>query len=288
MVPKPNKNEYKEEYIKRAMESPEMVAEIPDEVQRLIDCYEGWGTREVENKPDDQIERRTILADDLEMRVEGDDEAKLLVGYAAKFDKWSDGLGWFREKIAPGAFADALKTSDVRALKNHDPNLILGRSTSGTLRLDENNTGLKFEVDIPDTNTGRDTAEEVRRGDITGCSFAFTVEEDSWKYDEKNGLDERTIIKVGQLFDVGPVTYPAYPDTSVAARDVDTAVARRSRDAFKDAHKEEEREQKPEKKEKQENKEQKDEPLDFETRHRMKCAYREAGRIIARNKSADV
>ena len=163
-------------------------------------------------------ERRVIGFDDTELRVEDGDNPKL-VGYGAKFNKWSVDLGGFREKIAPGAFAAALVNSDVRGLKNHDSNLVLGR-TPKTMRLKENSVGLHFEIDLPDTTTGRDTLEEVRRGDIDGCSFAFTVLEDKWEYRE-NDISERTIQKVGELFDVGPVTYPAYPDTSVAARSLD-------------------------------------------------------------------
>ena len=292
MLPRPNENENDADFVARAMQDEEMVAKYTLALDRSMACHEILKEARKDkdkSEPEPEVERRTVLAEDLEMRIEGDDEAKKLVGYAAKFNKWSEKLYWFREKIAPGAFADALKTSDVRALKNHDPNLILGRSASGTLRLEENKVGLKFEIDIPDTNTGRDTAEEVRRGDITGCSFAFVVEEDSWKYDTDDGVDERTIIKVKQLFDVGPVTYPAYPDTSVAARDVDTAIARRSLDAFKESHKKESEEEGREQ-ESNEQQEKNEAPpkLDFETRHRIKCGYREAGRIIDRNRSADV
>lgn len=289
MLPKPNENEADVYFIVRTLKDEEMITKYPDEQERVKACeviLNEVREKEKKSEPVAEIEWRAVLTDDLEMRVEGDDEASLLTGYAAKFNKWSEPLYWFREKIDPGAFADALKTSDVRALKNHDANLILGRSTSGTLRLDENKTGLKFEIDIPDTNTGRDIAKEVRRRDITGCSFSFTVDEDSWKYDAEDGLDERTIIKIGQLFDVGPVTWPAYPDTSVAARDVDTTVAKRCRDAFYESHKQEPGKDTREKEEQ----EQKEEPakLDFETRHRIGCGYREAGRIIARNKSANV
>lgn len=161
------------------------------------------------------IERRVLTVDEGELRIDGG-EAPKLGGYAAKFGKWSTDFGGFREKIRAGAFDEALKESDVRALKNHDANLILGR-TPKTLRLTTNSVGLKFEVDVPDTTTGRDTVEEVRRGDISGCSFSFTVLEDDWKYKEDSPV-ERTIIKIDRLFDVGPVTYPAYPDTTVAAR----------------------------------------------------------------------
>jgi HK97 family phage prohead protease len=174
--------------------------------------------------PDD-CERRVLTVDDMELRVEGDDGGpSLITGYTARFNKWSVDLGGFREKIKPGAFDDAIADCDVRALKNHDPSLLLGRTSAKTLRLATNARGLKMEIDVPDTTTGRDTAEEIRRKDITGCSFSFTTAEDEWKYND-DGSVQRTIVKVGELFDVGPVTFPAYPDTSVAAR---------SLDAFKD------------------------------------------------------
>ena len=169
------------------------------------------------------LERRVMAIDDIELRVT-DDESPKITGYAAKFNKWSLDLGGFREKIQKGAFDEAVDKSDVRALKNHDPNLLLGRTSSGTLRLNTNARGLGFEIDPPDTATGRDTVTEIRRKDITGCSFSFTTAEDDWKYLE-DGRVERTIIKVDELFDVGPVTYPAYPDTTVAARSMERVLA---------------------------------------------------------------
>ena len=165
-----------------------------------------------------KVERRVMAIDDIEMRVT-DDENPRITGYAAKFGIFTD-LGWFKEKIRAGAFDEALKTSDVRCLKNHDPNLILGRTTSKTLRLETNSVGLKFDNDMPNTTTGKDTREEIRRGDISGCSFSFTVDEEDWKH-FKDDPSERTIIKIGRLYDVGPVTYPAYPDTTVAARSLE-------------------------------------------------------------------
>jgi len=176
-------------------------------------------TKKIEEVKPEALERRVMAIDDIELRVTDGDTPKI-TGYAAKFNKWSLDLGGFREKIDKGAFDEAMKISDVRALKNHDPNLLLGRSTSGTLRLNSNAVGLKFEIDPPDTSTGRDTVTEIKRKDITGCSFSFTTEEDDWKY-LKDGSVERTIVKVGELFDVGPVTYPAYPDTTVAARSLE-------------------------------------------------------------------
>jgi len=163
-------------------------------------------------------ERRVLPAVDVELRVE-DDGGQKIVGYAAKYNKNSVDLGGFIEQIKPGAFDNAIMASDVRALKNHDANLILGR-TPRTLRLSSNAVGLRFEVDVPDTTVGRDTVEEIRRGDLTGCSFAFTVTEDTWREND-DGTYSRDINEVKELFDVGPVTYPAYPDTSVAARSLE-------------------------------------------------------------------
>ena len=131
-----------------------------------------------------------------------------------------------------------------------------------TLRLNTNSVGLQLDVDLPNTTTGNDVKEEVRRKDITGCSFSFTVLEDDWKYPEEGSI-ERTIIKIKELFDVGPVTYPAYPDTSVAVRSMDV-------------HKKQiEQEARAETESKQ---------ISKERQRAMKRAYDRAGRIINRNK----
>lgn len=172
-----------------------------------------------------EMERRVIAMDCAEIRAQ-DDGVRKLSGYAAKFGQWTDVM-WFREQIKKGAFDDVLATSDCRALKNHDPNLLLGRESAGTLRLQANSVGLKFENDVPDTTTGHDTYEEVRRGDLAGCSFAFTVSEDEWRHFDDGRPSERTIVRIGQLFDVGPVTYPAYEQTTVVARSVDAIRERR-------------------------------------------------------------
>ena len=219
--------------------------------------------------------RNLKVVDDIELRV-SDGDSPQITGYAAKYNKWSEDLGWFVERIKKGAFDDALKNSDVRALKNHDPNLLLGR-TPETLRLKSNSVGLHFEIDPPDTGTVRDVIEEIRSKVLTGCSFAFTVAEDSWNYD----VDpmQRTIIKIGRLFDVGPVTYPAYPDTTV-----DTKTARRSLDLHKAEVEEEKRQKEDESTE--ETEEQKKQKR--ERRRDIDSKYRKAGRIINRNKSAEV
>jgi HK97 family phage prohead protease len=102
-------------------------------------------------------------------------------GYAAKFNEEYDN-GWFIETIKPGAFTRAVKEKqDVRGLMNHDANLVLGRTKSGTLSLNQDATGLYFECDLPDTQTARDLYELVKRGDIDGCSFGFQVMKQSWR-----------------------------------------------------------------------------------------------------------
>jgi HK97 family phage prohead protease len=130
----------------------------------------------------------------------------------------------FRERIEPGAFDQTLG-ADVRALVNHDPNLILGRTLSGTLRLSSDDHGLRYEVDPPQTSYASDLLESVRRGDVTQSSFAFRVIADEWEPAERSGeLPLRRIQQV-ELFDVSPVTYPAYTQTSVSARASDMAQA---------------------------------------------------------------
>lgn len=159
------------------------------------------------------IERRYFTSP-VEVRAK-DDGAKMIRGHAAVFDSLSDNLGGFREKIAPGAF-DGVLSDDVRALFNHDPNLILGR-TPNTVRISVDKDGLLYEIDPPDTQLGRDLVVSMERGDITQSSFAFTVERDDWAEDD-DGRVIRTIHEVKRLYDVSPVTYPAYPDAKVGLR----------------------------------------------------------------------
>jgi len=220
------------------------------------------------------IERRVLAVDDVELRLDGDDAPKL-AGYIAKFGKRSEDLGGFTEKIKRGAFDNAMVECDVRCLKNHDANLILGRITNGTLRLDTNTVGLRFECDLPDTTTGRDTREEIRRKDITGCSFAFTVKADEWRNME-DGTVERTITEVDRLFDVGPVTYPAYPDTTVAARSLEHVQAKGTWAAAVPTEPEETNTTEPE-----------PDVISAERQRKIDRGYRHAGRIIQRCKAAE-
>lgn len=164
-------------------------------------------------------ERRSVRGA-IEFREDGD--AAAISGYAAVFDKETviGGGSWgFREVIAPTAFDEAIERDDVRALFNHNPDILLGRTKSGTLRLDVDKKGLKYDVDLPDTAAAKDVRTLIKRGDVSGSSFAFRVDEDEWdESDAKKGkLPLRRILRA-ELFDVSPVTYPAYPQTSVSAR----------------------------------------------------------------------
>lgn len=170
-----------------------------------------------------QIEAR-MVHEPVQVRAEGD--AKKLEGYAAVFGRETVIGDFFREVIEPGAFASAIKGGDVRGLFNHDPNYVLGRTAAKTMRLEEDKAGLRYVIDPPDTTLGRDVMALVARGDITGSSFGFTVKRDSWTRPSKPGeLPLRTIHEVDWLRDVGPVTFPAYEETSVQARDAASANA---------------------------------------------------------------
>jgi len=162
-------------------------------------------------------ERRTLHS---EFRVEQrEDGKKLIRGHAAVFNVETD-LGWFRERIAPGAFSESIGKDDVRALFNHDENFILGRNKAGTLTMREDEQGLYVEIDPPDTQVARDLVTSIERGDISQMSFGFQTIKDSWETEENAAKDLRTLEKV-KLWDVSPVTFPAYQETDVAVRSHD-------------------------------------------------------------------
>lgn len=157
-----------------------------------------------------------------ELRVaKGEDGEDYVEGHGAVFNSKSENLGGFREIIKPGAFDDVLK-DDVRALFNHDSNKILGRTKAGTLELSVDEKGLFYRYKSPNTSYARDLIESLNRGDVDQSSFGFSVDRygQDWAEDEDGNLT-RTISKVKRLYDVSPVTFPAYPDTDVAKRSLD-------------------------------------------------------------------
>lgn len=161
----------------------------------------------------------------IELRTEGDSPGNMLVGYAAKFNAESEPLvdpwdgGSFVEIIAPGAFARTLRQApDVRALAQHDSGKVLGRVKAGTLRVWEDEVGLRFEVDLPDTQYARDLRASVSRGDINGCSFGFCVGPGGDSVAMIGDRIVRTLLDVDLIEISTGVTFPAYPDTAVNVR----------------------------------------------------------------------
>jgi len=166
------------------------------------------------------VERREYVIDDLEVRADEEREGPpRLTGHDAVFNQETR-IWDFLEVVAPGAFEDSLKKDDVRALWNHNPSDLLGRSSAKTLELEEDDVGLRFDLDTPDTALGRDLATLVGRGDVSEMSFGFRVLEESWdrREDEAGEVHVRTLEKV-ELVDVSPVTWPAYSGTDVSARE---------------------------------------------------------------------
>lgn len=155
-----------------------------------------------------------VLTRTVELRATGDG-SNVATGYAAVFNRSSEDLGGFTESVAPGAFDKTLREADVVALWNHDEQDLLGRTSARTLRLATDDVGLRYEIDLPDTTAGRDLGVLLERGDVRGSSFAFRTIADVWEEDEES--IHRTLKEV-QLYDVSPVTRPAYPDTTSALR----------------------------------------------------------------------
>lgn len=163
------------------------------------------------------VERVKIRLEELRVATSGDPEKKdelVITGYAALFDSRSEDLGGFVEEIDRGAFAEALNREDldVRFLINHDSNLVLARSRSGTLELTEDERGLRIYARVAPYSYAEDLRIAIERGDVDQMSFAFTTEEDSWSKTE-DGANLRRVQRVKDLFDVSVVTYPAYPET---------------------------------------------------------------------------
>lgn len=176
-----------------------------------------------------QIERRAFECDQMVLvRAAGDEEKKklpMIRGHAAVFGVLSEVMWGFREVIAPGAFTQAIVEDDVRCLFNHNPDHVLGRNRAKptpTLRLSEDETGLMIECDPPSTQLASDLITSIERGDVSQQSFAFRVVDQKWE--TKDEVDIRTILKV-KLYDVSPVTFPAYPETDVSARSLEEIAA---------------------------------------------------------------
>lgn len=174
----------------------------------------------------------------IECRADGKEQ---IIGYGAVFYRAGDPGTEYEmwqgvvERVDRAAFKNALaRPDDVRGLVNHDPNLLLGRTLAGTMTLSVDDRGLKYVIDPPDTQAGSDAVKSIKRGDITGSSFSFVANAVEWK--EANSTEpEVRIIKDVTLYDVGPVTFPAYESASTGLRGVavgSTDDAKREYDAW--------------------------------------------------------
>src|SRR5690606_18413162 len=170
-----------------------------------------------------KIERRQYEMTDLEIRTDGEGKPVKIAGYAARFDKLSVPLYGCSERNRKGAFTKSLQRNNVKALWNHNSDFPLGSMKNGTLKLEEDDKGLRFELELPDTTWGRDAAESIRRGDTDGMSFGFEVVKDEWdNSDPKNVI--RTLVEVN-LIEISPTPFPAYPSTSVSVRTAEEVYA---------------------------------------------------------------
>lgn len=153
---------------------------------------------------------------DAQMRIDANDSSERVIsGYAAVFNSETEICPGITESIASGAFADSIsRGDDVRALFNHDPSLILGRTKAETLFLTEDDKGLFSKILLPDTQLGRDLATSIARGDISQMSFGFWIESESREI--KADKTVHYVITKAKLFDVSPVTFPAYEETEVS------------------------------------------------------------------------
>ena len=223
----------------RQMEAADKKGRSEMEKQEVEVRALGFDLEEEDNEPMIQIERRAEQRDGKLV------EEEFLVGYAARFGVNSLTLDDFQERIDPSAFKIVTERRgrssplETRALFNHDPNHVLGRFP-GTLTLSVDERGLKYKIKMPKSR--RDIVEAVERGDIRGSSFSFIIAKGGEEWSVENGVNIRTVTKVHSLLDVGPVTFPAYPDATVS-------VARRSLELFKKSEEEKQEVKKEERRE---------------------------------------
>ena len=166
------------------------------------------------------MERRSTHSAKVILEHRGEDNKPVIAGLGAvyydgtpdtEYELW-EGV---RERIMPGAF-DGVMDNDVRGLFNHDPSQVLGRTSAGTMKLRADKKGLHYEIDPGDTSVARDVLEHLRRGDVSGSSFAFSISDEEWR--KEDGVEIREITGFKALYDTGPVTYPAYETTTAGVR----------------------------------------------------------------------
>lgn len=211
-IPKPSSGETKGEFIDRCMGDDTMQQEYPDDDQRLAVCNRQYGSRIMR-----ETRELRVLPCGVEMREH--EGRKLFVGRPIVYNSWSEMIsGMFRERIVPGAFDECLRENpDIIACVDHNVSKLLGRTASGTLRLKNDEEGIYCEVDRPDTSYANDLAESIKRGDIRGMSFVFSVDVGGDRWGNEDGVKTRDVTKA-TLYEVSFVVFPAYPETEAAMR----------------------------------------------------------------------
>ena len=175
-----------------------------------------------------KIERRNITT---EFRLSDSDQPTTIQGYGAVFNSAGTN-GLWTEVIDPHAFDNVVASNpDVRALWNHNPDHVLGRTAAGTLSLSIDARGLSYSIQPPDTQVARDLITSMRRKDVTGSSFGFICARDQWT-DNADGTVTRTILEIGELLDVSPVTYPFYGAADSSVRSMPDSMPAEYRSRF--------------------------------------------------------
>lgn len=176
-----------------------------------------WGVKLTSTLVEEIDRKGRRVTFEVEKRAANSDGSIPILWHPAVFNRKADIYGMWREEFAPGSFSKTIGEADVRALINHDANLVLARTKSGTLRLSEDRKGLLADADMAPTSYAQDLAVVIDRGDVNQGSIAFRSIKETW--DESGKMPVRT-IQEAQLFDVSIVTYPAYESTDAALRSV--------------------------------------------------------------------
>jgi HK97 family phage prohead protease len=177
-----------------------------------------WAERTANKIMDERSKEETMEKRSINFELRAKPESRTIFGTATVFNSSYD-MGWYDEEMSSESLNEA-DMKDVVALFNHDMNMVLARTSSGTLKLNVTGNAMEYEFEAPNTSLGNDLLEMVKRGDVYQSSFAFTVEKESWQ--EREGSKPKRIIRsIKKVYDVSPVTYPANPDTMVAKRSYD-------------------------------------------------------------------
>jgi len=168
-------------------------------------------------------EQRSLIGSiEIEERADGK-ESRTITGYGVVFDSWSSDLGWFKEVVRAEAIDEDILKEDIVATFNHNFDKVVARTAAKTLVLTKDKRGVKYTFEAPNTTAGNDLMENIRLKNVIGSSFIFNVLEDRWKFSQDpKDIDEREILKIGRIYELGPVVMPAYPDTTAAKRNHDT------------------------------------------------------------------